>query len=232
MSPELLVNGPSPADCTIVLAHGAGAPMDTDFMNAFAEALADRGLRVVRFEFPYMAERRNSGKRRPPDRMPILRGTWIQVVDSLHADRLVIGGKSMGGRIASLIADDAGVSGLVCLGYPFHPPGKPDRLRIEHLQTLYTPTLIVQGERDALGNKNEVSGYDLSSEVELRWLPDGDHSFKPRRASGRTAEENWSDGVEAVHAFVTSVRIGPIGRRRRQPFVGSSRSPHRQGPAA
>ena len=209
--PELLVNGPSRADCTIVLAHGAGAPMDTNFMNAFAEALADRGLRVVRFEFPYMAERRSSGKRRPPNRAPILRETWIQVVDSLRAERLVIGGKSMGGRIASLIADDAGVSGLVCLGYPFHPAGKPDRLRIEHLETIHTPTLIVQGERDTLGNKDEVRSYDLSREIEIRWLPDGDHSFKPRKVSGRTAEENWQDGVEAVDAFVKTL---PIGKRR------------------
>ncbi len=209
--PELLINGPSRADCTIVFAHGAGAPMDTDFMNTFAEALADRGLRVVRFEFPYMAERRSSGKRRPPDRAPVLRETWMQVVDSLDADRLVIGGKSMGGRIASLIADDAGVRGLVCLGYPFHPAGKPDRLRIEHLETIQTPTLIVQGERDTLGNKDEVNSYDLSSEIKVRWLPDGDHSFKPRKVSGRTAEENWQDGVEAVDAFAKSL---PIGMRR------------------
>ena len=209
--PELLINGPSRADCTIVLAHGAGAPMDTDFMNTFAETLADRGLRVVRFEFPYMAERRRSGKRRPPDRAPILRGTWIQVVDSLDAERLVIGGKSMGDRIASLIADDVGVSGLVCLGYPFHPAGKPDRLRIEGLETIQTPTLIVQGERDTLGNKDEVSGYRLSSKIKIRWLPDGDHSFKPRKVSGRTTEENWQDGIEVVDAFVKSL---PIGRRR------------------
>ena len=209
--PELLINGPPLADCTIVLAHGAGAPMDTDFMNAFADALADRSLRVVRFEFPYMAAFRGSGKRRPPDRPPILRETWIQVVRSLDTDKLVIGGKSMGGRIASLIADEAGVSGLVCLGYPFHPPGTPDRLRTEHLQTLQTPTLILQGERDALGNRDEASGYDLSSQIEIRWLPDGDHSFKPRKASGRTAEENWQNGVELVDAFVKSL---PHGRTR------------------
>jgi hypothetical protein len=152
-----------------------------------------------------MAEFRSSDKRRPPDRAPILHETWIHVVRSLNTGRLVIGGKSMGGRIASLIADDAGVSGLVCLGYPFHPTGKPHRLRTEHLRTLHTPTLIVQGECDALGNKDEVSGYDLSSQIEIRWLPDGDHSFKPRKASGRTAEENWQDGIELVDAFVKSL---------------------------
>jgi len=90
----------------------------------------------------------------------------------------------------------------------FIPPGKPDRLRVEHLETLHTPTLIVQGERDALGNKDEVRGYDLSSEIEICWLPDGDHSFKPRKTSGRTVEENWQNGVEAV---VTSL---PLCARR------------------
>jgi predicted alpha/beta-hydrolase family hydrolase len=206
--PELLINGTSRAECTIVLAHGAGAPMDTDFMNAFANALAARGLRVVRFEFPYMAERRRSGKRRAPDRAPVLRETWLRVVESLRPARLVIGGKSMGGRIASLVADDAGVSGLVCLGYPFHPAGKPDRLRVEHLETLRTATLIVQGERDSLGSKGEVSRYDLSSAIKICWMTDGDHSFKPRKASGRTAEENWQQGIEAVSAFVTSLTRG------------------------
>jgi predicted alpha/beta-hydrolase family hydrolase len=205
--PDLLINGPSLAACTIVLAHGAGAPMDTDFMNAFSEALASRDLRVVRFEFPYMAARRNSSKRRPPDRAPILLDVWRRVVDSLRTETFVIGGKSMGGRIASLIADDTGVSGLVCLGYPFHPPGKLDRLRTEHLETIQTPTLILQGERDTLGNLDEVRGYELSSAIEIRWLPDGDHGFKPRKTSGRTVEENWQDGVEAVAAFVQSLLV-------------------------
>lgn len=210
--PELLIDGPSRSARTIVLAHGAGAPMDTDFMNAFAQALAGRDLRIVRFEFPYMAARRSSGRRRPPDRAPILREVWTRVVNSLDADSLIIGGKSMGGRVASLIADDAGVSGLVCLGYPFHPPGKPDRLRIEHLQVMRTPTLIVQGDRDALGKKDEVHGYDLSSAIEIRWLPDGDHSFKPRKTSGRTSQENWQEGVEAVDAFVKSLPVGNTPR--------------------
>ena len=137
-TPELLINEPQRDDRTIVLAHGAGAAMDTEFMDAFAVGLANLGLRVVRFEFPYMAARRISGKRRPPDREPILRDTWHRVVDSIGADRVVIGGKSMGGRIASLIADEAQVAGLVCLGYPFHPTGKPDKLRIEHLKAIET----------------------------------------------------------------------------------------------
>ena len=157
--PELLINDPHRGDRTIVLAHGAGAAMDTEFMDTFADGLANHGLRVVRFEFPYMATRRITGKRRPPDREPILRDTWHRVVDSIGADRVIIGGKSMGGRIASLIADEAQVAGLVCLGYPFHPTGKPDKLRVEHLNSIKTPTLIVQGEPCAVrqsGNETRV----------------------------------------------------------------------------
>jgi predicted alpha/beta-hydrolase family hydrolase len=127
--------------------------MDTPFMDFFAKGLGKQGLRVVRFEYPYMAAKRVTGKQKPPDREPVLRGTWLKVVEKLGHEGLVIGGKSMGGRIASLVADDSQVAGLVCLGYPFHPVGKPDRLRIEHLLTIKTPTLIVQGERDPFGTR-------------------------------------------------------------------------------
>jgi predicted alpha/beta-hydrolase family hydrolase len=114
--PVYLFNGPEDAKRTVALAHGAGAGMDTPFMNAFAEGLADAGLRVARFEFPYMAERRRTGQKRPPDREPVLRDTWLQVITGLGRESLVIGGKSMGGRIASLVADEAKVAGLLCLG--------------------------------------------------------------------------------------------------------------------
>jgi predicted alpha/beta-hydrolase family hydrolase len=199
---RLIVNCPPASPVAIILAHGAGAGMDTDFMNAFAEDLAGHGFRVVRFEFPYMAERRLTGKRRPPDREPVLRQTWLDVIASIEAETLIIGGKSLGGRIASLIADEAEAAGLVCLGYPFHPTGKPDQLRVEHLQAIQTPTLILQGERDPFGNAEEVRGYRLSSQIRLHWLPDGDHSFKPRASSGRTQEENWQEAIEAIAGFV------------------------------
>lgn len=199
---ELLLDGPADAKRTIVFAHGAGAGMTTPFMDAFAAGVAKQGFCVARFEFPYMARRRHGGKRAPPDREPVLRETWLEVIEQLGAAGLVIGGKSMGGRIGSLIADEAGVAGLVCLGYPFHPAGKPDKLRAEHLRKLKTPTLIVQGERDALGSRAEVAGYDLPTSIQLHWLPDGDHSFKPRRSSGVTEVENWRAGIEAIVAFV------------------------------
>lgn len=202
---KLLAEGPKDAACTVVLAHGAGAAMDTEFMNAFAEGLAGYQYRVVRFEFPYMAGRRTTGKRRPPDREPVLRETWKQVISSVAANKLVIGGKSMGGRIASLIADEVAAAGLVCLGYPFHPMGKPDKLRIAHLQTIGTPTLIVQGQRDPFGAPAEVESYGLSEKVTVHWLADGDHSFMPRKASGRSLKENLDEAVARIAAFLEAL---------------------------
>ena len=148
-----------------------------------------------------MAERRKTGKSRPPDREPVLRETWLHVIESVNAKRVFIGGKSMGGRIASMVADEAEVAGLICLGYPFHPTGKPEQLRVEHLKTIKTPTLIVQGERDPFGTRDEVAGYKLSKKVRIHWLPDGDHSLKPRKSSGRTQEQNWAEGVEVLANF-------------------------------
>lgn len=203
--PELLITGPKNSKWTVVFAHGAGAAMDTPFMNAIADGLGKHKVRVIRFEFPYMAESRRSEKRRPPDREPKLRATWQRVIDSQNTDRLVIGGKSMGGRIASLMADEASVAGLVCLGYPFHPTGKPDKLRTAHLESIVTPTLIIQGERDPFGNRDEVAGYTLSQQIRLHWLTDGDHSFKPRKTSGRSLEKNIDEAVACIAAFLETL---------------------------
>ena len=203
---DLLIDGPASAPMTVVLAHGAGAPMDTPFMNTVAHGLVAAGLRAVRFEFPYMAGRRSDGKRRGPDRPVVLQQAWHEVIERLgHRDRLVVGGKSMGGRIASEVADAAGVAGVACLGYPFHPPGRPDKLRTAHLADMTTPTLIVQGVRDSLGSREDVEGYVLSKAIALAWLEDGDHSFKPRRASGRTEAENWAEGIAAITAFLEGI---------------------------
>ena len=199
---SMLHDGPSAAQTTIVLAHGAGAGMDSASLEAFATGLAAEGFRVVRFEFPYMQRRRDTGKRGGPDRPAVLMETWRRVIATVGDGRLVIGGKSMGGRIASMLADDVDAHGLVCLGYPFHPPGKPEKLRTKHLRDLNTPTLIVQGERDPFGNRAEVATYDLSSNINLHWLDDGDHSFKPRKASGRTEQQNWDEAIEAIVRFV------------------------------
>src|SRR5262245_60249440 len=200
-TPNLLIDGPERASHTIALAHGAGAGMDTPFMNFFAAGMAEHGLRVVRFEFPYMTNSRKTGKKGPPDSPPVLRESWLNVINRVGVKSLVIGGRSMGGRIASLVADEAGVGGLVCLGYPFHPVGKANQLRVEHLQTIKTPTLILQGERDPFGNREEVAGYKLSRAVRVHWLGDGDHSFKPRKSSGRAEEQNRREAVVAISEF-------------------------------
>lgn len=175
-------------------------------MSFFANGLADHGVRAIRFEFPYMAAKRITGKSKPPDREPKLREAWLEVAEKFRRERSVIGGKSMGGRIASLVADEAGVAGLVCLGYPFHPVGKPDKLRVEHLQAIKTPTLILQGERDGFGNREDVSKYKLSRTVRVEWIKDGDHSFKPRKASGTTEKQNWQAALDAICTFLDSLR--------------------------
>lgn len=203
--PNYLTDGPGDAPLTLVLAHGAGAPMDSDWMNSITAKIAARGFGVVRFEFPYMAERRETGKKRPPNPARVLLQTWMDVIDDLGPERLVIGGKSMGGRIASMVADAARVRGLVCLGYPFHPPGRPDKLRTEHLAALRTPTLICQGERDSFGTVDEVPGFGLSKSITLHWAPDGDHGLKPRKKSGFTEEANMNDAVSAITKFMHSL---------------------------
>jgi predicted alpha/beta-hydrolase family hydrolase len=205
-----LIDGPDHTGATLVLAHGAGASMDSPFMAAMAAGLADRGWRVARFEFPYMAQRRLDGRQRAPDRLPKLLDAFREQVSALQSQGpggpLFIGGKSMGGRIASLLVDElagsAGVRGCLCLGYPFHPPGKPDQLRTEHLATLRTPTLILQGERDSFGKRGEVEGYTLSAAIELQWISAGDHSFKPTRSSGFSEADTWQAAIKAADAFI------------------------------
>jgi hypothetical protein len=202
----MLFEGPDAAAHTIVLAHGAGAPMDSPFMNRVSTGLAARGIRVARFEFPYMAKRRAEGKRGAPDRASVLLACWKDVVARLGGgERVVVGGKSLGGRIASMIADEVGARGLVCFGYPFHPPGDPGRLRTAHLNALFTRTLILQGTRDAFGTPDEVAGYALSPTIRVHWIEGGDHSFKPPARSGRTEAGNLVEAIAAAGEFVESL---------------------------
>ncbi|MCB2108928.1 MAG: dienelactone hydrolase family protein [Rhodobacteraceae bacterium] len=203
---QFLWDGPRGAQLTVILAHGAGAPMDSPFMEHFAGALAAAGLRVGRFEFPYMAARRETGQRKPPDRAPVLVEAWRDVIRAHDPDKLVIGGKSMGGRIASMVADESNVRGLVCLGYPFYGMGRKDKPRIAHLETLKTKTLICQGERDPMGDKASIAKLHLSKSIKIFWLPDGDHDLKPRKASGRTHGENLADSVKAITDFLSGLR--------------------------
>jgi predicted alpha/beta-hydrolase family hydrolase len=192
---DFLFDGPEAAATTLLLAHGAGAAMDSAWMTSAARELAGQGLRVARFEFGYMAARR-AGARKPPPRAETLQPEYLAAIEALEVTgRLVIGGKSMGGRVASLLADglqaQGRIAGLLCLGYPFHPQDKPQQLRTQHLADLQTPTLICQGSRDPLGSREEVAGYRLSDRIEILWLEDGDHDLKPRKVvSGHTAAEH------------------------------------------
>lgn len=191
---------------TLILAHGAGAPMDSPFMETIAQRLAARGLAVARFEFPYMAQRRMDGGKRPPNPQPRLLEHWRAVYAQVRqqvAGPLAIGGKSMGGRMASLVADELGADALVCLGYPFYAVGKPEKPRVAHLAELRTRTLIVQGERDALGNKEAVARYTLSAAIELLWLKAGDHDLKPLKSSGFTHEQHLDCAAEKVARFLS-----------------------------
>lgn len=201
---EYLLNRPnSDKIAQFVFAHGAGAPMDHSFMNTIAEGLAANGILVSRFEFPYMAKRRETGKGGGPGSPKVLLQTWRDVIKEQKKDLpLFIGGKSMGGRIASMVADESGVAGVICLGYPFHPPGKPEKLRTEHLKSVPVPMLIIQGERDPFGTPEEVAGYELAKGIEFVWVPDGDHSLKPRKKSGHTEEENLALAITSISKFV------------------------------
>jgi len=207
MPVHFLFDGDENARFTILLAHGAGAPMDSASMTAVARALATAGFRVARFEFGYMASRRGAEGRKPPPRAETLNPEYVAAVDALAArGPLIIGGKSMGGRVASMVADDLyaarRTAGLLCLGYPFHPPGKPVQLRTRHLGALRTPALICQGTRDEFGTRDEVAGYALSDRIDILWLEDGDHDLKPRKSvSGFTVADHLRTVAESTAAW-------------------------------
>jgi uncharacterized protein len=195
----------TPLSPTLILAHGAGAPMDSDWMTGMAERLAARGINVLRFEFPYMVQRRLDGGKRPPNPQAKLLECWREVYREVRrhvTGPLAIGGKSMGGRMASLVADELGVDRLVCLGYPFYAVGKPEKPRVAHLAQLHTPTLIVQGERDALGNRLTVETYPLAPTLELVWLAAADHDLKPLKVSGFTHEQHLERAADSLAGWL------------------------------
>lgn len=196
---KVLVDAPlvPQTDITVVLAHGAGAGMDSDFMNAMARGLCDNGIPVVRFEFPYMAQRRETGTRRPPDRMPVLEAAFVELLQQ-YAPLCVAAGKSMGGRVASMMLAQKRCRGAISLGYPFHPPGKPEKLRNDHWGQIERPWLIVQGTRDPFGTFDEVKQYSLPLTAQVAWLVDGDHDFKPRKVSGCRQADLWLQAVEQM----------------------------------
>ncbi|MGC1509129.1 alpha/beta family hydrolase [Ketobacter sp.] len=190
----------------LLFAHGAGAPMDSGFMNFFSEAISACGVEVIRFEFPYMQKRRQAGGKRPPDRMPVLLDCYREVIEHWGgAGQCVLAGKSMGGRVASMVLADRGAKAAVSIGYPFHPPGRPERLRAEHWSQIQSPWLILQGTRDPFGKPQEVAQYPLPQCAQLRWIDEGDHDFKPRKRSGLTQQTLWAQSAEMAANFVINL---------------------------
>ncbi|MEC8326891.1 MAG: alpha/beta family hydrolase [Pseudomonadota bacterium] len=187
----------------LILAHGAGAGMDSEFMVTMANNLAKLGVTVGLFDFEYMQQAKLEGKKRPPQRAPKLLAYFENILAEVDANLpLFIGGKSMGGRMASMLACEQSVKGVVAFGYPFHPPGKPEKLRIEHFPDLNAPLAIIQGERDTFGKKDEVESYPVCDNVHTFWIPDGDHSLVPRKASGLTQLQNWQTAAEIASQFI------------------------------
>ncbi len=201
MTSKVIIDGEQGSPL-FVFAHGAGAGMEHAFMQHVALGLAEKGIQVVRFNFPYMVKRSEDGKKRPPDRAPKLLEAFEQIIAEYADQPIVIGGKSMGGRMASLLAENPLVAGIACLGYPFHPPGKPEKYKGEHLADLAKPCLILQGERDTFGKREEFEHFSLSQSVTVEFVPDGDHSFKPRKSSGHTEEGNLAHTVDVLSQFI------------------------------
>ena len=200
------------AGLTVVLGHGAGSGQTSGFMRMFAKGLAERGLDVMTFNFIYMEQGRSV-----PDQKPKLEACVRAVIEAalkhkkLKKNRLVIGGKSMGGRIASQVmagegrdafADD--VAGLVFLGYPLHPPGAPEKLRVEHLEHIKKPMLFVQGTRDALGTPDEIQPYikNLRPAAKIYSIEGGDHSFKSPKKFGVPQEQVFENAMNEIDRWV------------------------------
>ncbi len=202
---KYLYNRPrqSKSSLRLIFAHGAGAPMDSEFMSFIANAISEHGIEVVRFEFPYMQQRRRTGRKRPPDRMPVLTQCFRDVIGDLGgASQCVVAGKSMGGRVASMMLAEQGAVAAVSMGYPFHPPAKPDKLRSEHWANISKPWLILQGSRDPFGKPDEVSQFPLPSSCRLHWLEDGDHDFKSLKRSQFSQQELWALAALTTANFV------------------------------
>ncbi|MFT5110919.1 MAG: putative alpha/beta-hydrolase family hydrolase [Parasphingorhabdus sp.] len=209
---DLIIDGVGAKfDATLILAHSAGQPANSVFMENITKLLTassvQPAIRVVRFNFPYMEQAVKEGKNRPPSRAPSLLESWREVIKTARqmlqpGEQLFIGGKSMGGRMATMVAVESKVDGVVCLGYPFHPPGKPEKLRTEHLEELNLPVLICQGERDPFGNLSEIDNYSLPEHFSFCWLGDGDHSFKPRKSSGFTLDQNLARASSEICLFI------------------------------
>ncbi|MEW6992437.1 alpha/beta family hydrolase [Colwelliaceae bacterium 6441] len=193
------------ASALVIFAHGAGADKSSAFMNEISRLLNDENINVLRFNFNYMDKRLADQKRYPPERMPKLIACFESVLDTIDSQLpIFLAGKSMGGRVAATMAENSldNVKGVMCLGYPFHPQKQPEKLRLAPLQQTTLPVLIIQGERDALGSKKEISAYEISGLCQITFLADGDHNLKPRVKSGYNHQQHLQSAVNAMTGFI------------------------------
>lgn len=185
---KVLISTAATAKARLLLAHGAGAGADSGFMQLLAQQLTEHNIEVWRFNFAYMQRFIDTGKRSLPAKMPLLLAEFSQQINNSPADLpLFIGGKSMGGRVASMLSQHSKVKAVCVFGYPFHAPKKLN-WRTEHFATLASPLFIAQGERDSFGTKDELAAMQWP-DVTMHWLTDGDHDFKPRVKSGLTQQQ-------------------------------------------
>jgi predicted alpha/beta-hydrolase family hydrolase len=195
-------------DTVALFASGAGLHCRAPWIETMANGLAARGIHVARFDFPYMQGRADeTATRRPPDPMPKLLDAMRAAAGAARRPgvRFALLGKSMGGRVATMLADELQADAVVVFGYPFHPPRKPLELRTAHLGELRTPCLVLQGERDPFGTREDVRGYRLSTNIRVEWFEGGDHSLCPNARSGFTEQQHLSRALDLAAAFSKGV---------------------------
>jgi len=206
---NILINGPKEAKNILLLAHGAGAPMDSIFMNTISDGLNNKGIITFRFEFPYM-EKRRSGKNTFPDKLDVLCDFYKKIyfnIKKINPDKNIwLGGKSMGGRVSTLISRSLDIKGVIVFGYPFHPINKLDKLRLESLQLSGPPILIIQGTRDKFGTITEVKKYKIHKNNTIFWIKDGDHSYNTLKKSGLSSKDAIVQAYNEASIFIKKTK--------------------------
>ncbi len=206
---NILINGPKEAKNILLLAHGAGAPMDSIFMNTISDGLNNNGIITFRFEFPYM-EKRRSGKNTFPDKLDVLCDFYKKIyfnIKKANPDKNIwLGGKSMGGRVSTLISRSLDIKGVIVFGYPFHPINKLDKLRLESLQLSGPPILIIQGTRDKFGTITEVKKYKIHKNNTIFWIKDGDHSYNTLKKSELSSKDAIVQAYNEASIFIKKTK--------------------------
>ena len=206
---NILINGPKEAKNILLLAHGAGAPMDSVFMNTISGGLNKNGIITIRFEFPYMAKKR-LGKNTFPDKFDELCTFYNKIylnIKKINPNKNIwLGGKSMGGRVSTVISRSLDIKGVIVFGYPFHPINKLDKIRLESLKLSGPPILIIQGTRDKFGTIAEVKKYKIHKNNTICWIKDGDHSYNTLKKSKLSSEEAIIQAYNQASLFINETK--------------------------